>query len=661
MTDSDDSSKRADASGASSDPGAGGSGAGGAGADPGSDTQREDEARIRPETDPAAELEERPTGEERVGEVLSRRYRLTEFLGRGAMGEVFRAEHALMKKTVAIKILHSDVSGHSKIVERFRREAQAAANIDHPNVCVATDFGRTADKEFFLVMEFLEGPTLKEAVREQGAFEVDRALYIANQICSALVRAHEVGVVHRDLKPDNIMLVQRGEDSDFVKILDFGIARVRMDDETPELTKTGAVFGTPSYMSPEQAAGDPVDRRTDLYAIGSLLFEMLTGRRVFEADRGAEVMAKHVSEEPPKPSAHSPYNDISGELEELILELLEKNPDDRPQTAVDLHRRLLALGGAEAGPPIPGVPGELSVEPDDEAEDPVEEPTDASRVVPRTLDAVSDWFKRHDAGTRWAAVGLSLLVVAMATTFVGFVATDTFGGAGRPSAETAADLSLAEQREVLEQRAPVRRALREYDRGAIEAGIDQLKRLDAEPYRDNPHLEYLIGRGFAELGQWENCLDHFEAVLELEPRYIENRRFLRYLLEAFESEQESVVERVRELLRSRLDRPLVRSALGRTAWRSSVPRTRRRAHALLEETEVLGELPEWMQRAIALRRAQGCGEHRKRIEELVEHGDPRGLPILRIYRTYPDSVVGCVRDDITEGIRTLEGSEEGDG
>jgi tetratricopeptide (TPR) repeat protein len=277
------------------------------------------------------------------------------------------------------------------------------------------------------------------------------------------------------------------------------------------------------------------------------------------------------------------------------------------------------------------------------------------------LDTASDWFQRHDAGTRWAAVGLSFLVVGMAATFVGFIIVETFDGWGRQSAEAITDRSLAEQRAVLEQRPPVRRALREYDRGAIEEGIERLEALDAEPYRDNPHLEYVIGRGFAERGDWKKSLGHFERVVELDPRYVEDRRFLRDLLKAFESEQENVVERVRELLRPRLDRPVVRSVVGRTAWRSSVPRTRRRAHALLEETGVLEELPKWMQHAVALRRAEGCSEHRKRIQQLVEHSDTRGLPILRIYRTYPDSIVGCVREEIDDGIRTLEDSSDGDG
>jgi len=616
--------------------------------------------------EPANEFGGGPTGEERVGELLAGRYRLAKFIGEGAMGEVFRAEHALMKKTVAVKILHSDISGRSTIVERFRREAQAAANIDHPNVCVATDFGRTDEKEFFLVMEFLEGPTLKEAVREQGAFEVERALYIANQIVSALVRAHEVGVVHRDLKPDNIMLVERGGDSDFVKILDFGIARVRMDDETPELTKTGAVFGTPSYMSPEQAAGDPVDHRTDLYAIGSLLFEMLTGRRVFEAERGAEVMAKHVSEAPPEPSEHSPAAEIESNLEDLILELLEKNPADRPQTAVELQRRLLALGELDRSRRIPGLREDVSVPGDEEAETgrrggEAEPSGDRTPMVPRALDSLSAWLKRRGRGARRAIVGLGALSVAVALSLGGLVASGYVGNSSELRAREAANRALLVARQTLKERPPVRRAFRALDRGAIRTGIRRLERLDGDVFRDNPHLHFLIGQSYAELGEWEECIDHFERVLEIEPRYVEEREFLRHLLGAFGADRRIVIERVRSIVEPHLDRPSVRSMLARTAWKSSDSGARRRAYETLESTGALENVPEWVRRSIALRRAEGCEEHRRHIRDLAELGDDRALSILRSYQSYPDSIVGCVREDIDRAVRTLKSKRDAGG
>ncbi len=227
-----------------------------------------------------------------VGRVVSERYRIEALIGEGGMGAVYLAEHVLMRKRLAVKVLHAEMTRMPEMVARFEREAMAAAHIEHPNVAAATDFGKLENGAFFLVLEYVEGTNLRDLI-ERGPLEIRRALHIAHQMASALARAHALGIVHRDLKPENVMLVLRDGDADFVKVLDFGIAKVPVGDlgrtssnkdGAQVLTQLGMVYGTPEYMAPEQALGQEVDLRADLYALGVILFEMLSGVRPFDAD-----------------------------------------------------------------------------------------------------------------------------------------------------------------------------------------------------------------------------------------------------------------------------------------------------------------------------------------------------------------------------------------
>src|SRR5258706_14913420 len=198
-----------------------------------------------------------------VGKVLSDRYRIESVLGEGGMGAVYLAEHVLMRKRLAVKVLHPEMTRMPEMVARFEREAMAAAHIEHPSVAAATDFGKLEDGSFFLVLEYVEGTSLRDLIA-QGPLLSERALHIAYQMASALARAHALGIVHRDLKPENVMLVEREGDPNFVKVLDFGIAKVPVgdfsheppgSDGAPVLTQLGMVYGTPEYMAPEQALG----------------------------------------------------------------------------------------------------------------------------------------------------------------------------------------------------------------------------------------------------------------------------------------------------------------------------------------------------------------------------------------------------------------------
>ncbi|MBI2390949.1 MAG: serine/threonine protein kinase [Deltaproteobacteria bacterium] len=287
-----------------------------------------------------------------IGTVIADRYRVDEKVGDGGMGAVYRVEHTHMRKRLALKVLHHDLCSYPEIVARFEREAMAAANIEHPNVANATDFGKLADGTFYLVLEYVEGLDLRQLLQRDRYLVPARAVHIALQVLGALGRAHELEIVHRDLKPENILLVEKDGDPEFVKVLDFGIARVpvgalgapRTSGDKP-LTKAGTVYGTPEYMAPEQALGQQVDGRADLYALGVLLFEMLTGVRPYDDVDKVALLGAHVSKPIPRVSSRAPRDQYIPEgLELVITQALAKQPDDRFQSAGDFAGALLDLG-----------------------------------------------------------------------------------------------------------------------------------------------------------------------------------------------------------------------------------------------------------------------------------------------------------------------------
>ena len=279
-----------------------------------------------------------PMGVDRIGEVISKRYRITALLGEGGMGAVYLAEHVHMKKRFALKLLHRDLAGNEEVIERFRREAEAAAHLDHPNVVAATDFGQTDDGSFFLVLEYIDGTSLREVI-EGGPMPATRALHIARQIALGLGRAHDAGIVHRDLKPENVMLVRKEDDADFVKVLDFGVARTEPQSERAgsdqPLTRLGTVVGTPAYMAPEQALGEKVTPRSDLYALGVVLYEMLTGKHPFDGDPMA-MLSLHLVAPVPAMAERAPGVVVPPAVEALVRRLLEKDAAARPASGREL-------------------------------------------------------------------------------------------------------------------------------------------------------------------------------------------------------------------------------------------------------------------------------------------------------------------------------------
>src|SRR5688572_12615523 len=293
-----------------------------------------------------------------IGLVVGGRYRVTSLIGSGGMGAVYRAEHTALKKTVALKVLNQEMASHREAALRFEREAMVSAQIQHPNVVSATDSGRLPDGSLYLVLEYISGHSLRELLERETRLEPPRALWIGAQIAEALGAAHHQGVVHRDLKPGNVMLLGSDHQPETVKVLDFGLARVAGDQRSGEaLTRTGSVFGTPEYMSPEQARGEIVDHRADLYALGVILYELLSGRQPFVAPELVAILIKHIQEPPPPLPPEIPTP-----IAEYVMALLDKDPSRRPSDARQVAKALRRLAPASpifsTMPPRPDVPSE---------------------------------------------------------------------------------------------------------------------------------------------------------------------------------------------------------------------------------------------------------------------------------------------------------------
>src|SRR5256714_767720 len=276
-------------------------------------------------------------GDTMIGRVIENKYRLEERIGVGGMGTVYRAARLLIGDSVAIKLMNADFVRDTE-AERFRREAQAAARLKHQNVVGIYDFGVTPDGAIYLVMELVEGESLRQIVKQRGAIEPKAAGEIIRQVCAALDEAHHRHIVHRDIKPDNIIVetTQRGVR---VKVLDFGVAKLR-DLPVTTLTQTGSIVGTPHYMSPEQCLGEELDQRSDIYSAGVVLYEMLCGVVPFNSPTSTAVIVQHVNQPPPSLREKNP--NVSRALERAVLHALEKRREARPQAAAALAEEVAA-------------------------------------------------------------------------------------------------------------------------------------------------------------------------------------------------------------------------------------------------------------------------------------------------------------------------------
>src|SRR5947209_5578529 len=290
-----------------------------------------------------------------IGQVLAGKYRIDEKIDEGGMGCVYRATHVLMEKVIAVKVLHPALAADDKIVARFTREAKAASRISHPHAISVTDFGESENGVVYLVMEYLRGRALKDIVRDGGPMPLSRVVEIVRQVAGALDAAHAEGVVHRDLKSDNIMLEEATGGGDWAKVLDFGIAKIQQDVDTtdPGLTAPNLIIGTPQYMSPEQCSqASDIDARSDIYSFGIILFEMLAGHVPFAGDSPTATMMKHLQE--PPPSVLDERKDLPAGVGLVVARALAKRPRDRFQKAGELADALAVAAAEDVPAPVVG-------------------------------------------------------------------------------------------------------------------------------------------------------------------------------------------------------------------------------------------------------------------------------------------------------------------
>jgi serine/threonine-protein kinase len=286
-----------------------------------------------------------PAPDEYIGKTVASKYRVEQMIGEGGMGKVYRAIQLSLDKPVVLKVLRAALLSDANTVRRFQREAKAASRLNHPNSISVLDYGQSEDGALYIAMEYVEGKDLHHILSRDWPLSEARVVRLMSQVLSALADAHAASVIHRDLKPENIMVEQRRGEADFVKVLDFGIAKIvdGTNDEGPALTRAGFVCGTPEYMSPEQARGAQLDHRSDLYAVGVILYQLMSGMLPFDSDSAVGFATKHLVEQPVTPTARRPEAKVSAAMERLIMRALSKSPDDRPQTADQFRAELLAI------------------------------------------------------------------------------------------------------------------------------------------------------------------------------------------------------------------------------------------------------------------------------------------------------------------------------
>jgi eukaryotic-like serine/threonine-protein kinase len=350
------------------------------------------------------------------------RYAVLERVGSGGMAEVYRARDELLGREVAVKVLSERFSRDRSFVERFRREAQSAANINHPNIVSLYDYGADGGT-YYIVMEYIDGQTIADIIHSEGPLLPERAAEIAADVAQALSRAHSTGLVHRDIKSSNIMLTSSGQ----TKVTDFGIARALGGDGEQTMTQTGMVIGTAAYLSPEQAQGNPVDPRSDVYSLGVVVFEMLTGRTPFGGDSPLAIAYKHVREEPPRPSSINPH--IPESLDAITLKALAKNPDNRYSSAAEMREDLGRYLNGQKVLATPLLADETMVAP----------AGTGTQVMPEAAYDDYDEGRKRGAG-RYVLIALALLALAaligwlLATTLFGDVEVPDVVGSTRAEA-----------------------------------------------------------------------------------------------------------------------------------------------------------------------------------------------------------------------------------
>jgi serine/threonine-protein kinase len=580
------------------------------------------------------------TPDSHVGRVLAGRYRVVKPLGAGGMGVVYRAEHVHMRKSVALKILHPHMTTNPEVVARFEREAVAAGRIEHANVAAALDFGRLDDGSFYLALEFVEGKSLGDLL-EVGPLPTPRALLILRQIADGLAAAHAAGIVHRDLKPHNVLLVERDGYADFVKMLDFGIAKVHMDEGSGHkpLTQIGTIFGTPQYMSPEQGQGHAVDARSDLYALGVIAYEMLTGKLPFQADDLVVLITRHITEPPPPLPESIPLG-----VRELVDELLAKKPEERVPTAAELVRRVdrLLRDGSIAPPgtvPPQGLPaaraGSTRPAPSKGFRSYVEFTLSRTRGLLRGLEQRAPFLKRRMRVGRFELPLAGIIGGGALLALFGAFVTLLLSPAGSGSAAVGSASSSAEVRkaasEVDAEAARRQKLVERAESGDREA----LTTLEATPQKQRTLADArALARGRCVAGELARCVEAYRAAVLAYPKLGREPVLLADVRRAMEDDRSSELAlrlAAHHLGEQGLDAIWDFWSASRGKQEPAAVARRARARAFLDDGSVREHASRELSLVFELERAESrkrCGDAKAALPKALEYGDERLGPVL---------------------------------
>jgi tRNA A-37 threonylcarbamoyl transferase component Bud32/tetratricopeptide (TPR) repeat protein len=585
-----------------------------------------------------------------VGRLIAERYRVLSPLGRGGMGAVYRVEHVMLKKELALKFLHPELGRLDEVARRFEREAEAAARLDHPNIISVTDFGRTPDGMLFLVMELLQGQSLTNVIRPNGLgrpLPVERALGIVRQILRALEHAHGSGIIHRDLKPDNIMLIERDGERDIVKLLDFGIAKITApQDGDPAqagqaLTQAGVVFGTPEYLSPEQAMGEEADPRADLYSAGIVLYEMLTGKRPFDAPSKVAIVSMHLTQKAMPVTQAAPEAAVPKWLERVVERAMAKKRDERYASSSEL------LAALDWSAPSRGMPA-------------VAEPGRAPffRDLWARLEAGVSFLvhRARQAGVPMprAFVGAAL-ALAVALVAIVFFLRRAEGPRPTPAA-------LAES---------IGRVETMLARGELEPARAALQQLQAQ-HPETARVRYLFGNLDYAQGEREHALADYHDALRLDGGYAKDPVLRANVRASLDRKNEGPAAVA--LLADDIGKPALPDLVN-CAKTCRDDRTRKKAAEaaikiggpalIAAEGKPLPDDDDAAEEVLErLRNGKSCRERKAAALELIGTGDRRYLDSLRAARDRRggflglEQVNGCMRRDLDAGIRKLDGGDK---
>jgi serine/threonine-protein kinase len=572
------------------------------------------------------------------------------------MGCVYLAEHVAIRRPLALKLLHPEVGGIDEVTKRFEREAFAIGRVDHPNCVNVSDFGRLQDGTLYMVLELLDGVLLSDLLEQEKRLGWQRAFRIARHVLSALAYAHGAGIIHRDVKPENVILVEKDGDPDFAKILDFGIAKLYEDgkaedvvilpSDDPKLTQLGVTIGTPTYISPEQAFGQPIDGRADLYSLSVMLYEMITGVPPFDADEVSALLRMHVSSEVPSFAEVAPDLHVPQAVESLIRDGLEKNRDDRISTAAMYIERIDELLGRHAASsataPEPGsglreIPSMV-----------------VSGIAASAIPAVARLVPRTKRAKRISAAVLAVIGLAALAAFAFGPKSPEYlpRTAGLPllppkhgpAAEAAADL-LAQGR-------------------PKEAAAYLMER--HREVREEPYAQMVLGHAHASAQRNIQALAAYEKAISLEPHLAQDRLMRTNVELLLHKKAPAIVDAALEFLGMLVTKTGDRAAedqLVDLASFSKVQRTRHKA-VLVSESVGLGDrIDRLSSYLLDLELGETCPDRKEAVAKLRALGNKKAIPSLRQAkkRIRAEGLLkkkvntnACLRVDANEAIRYLQ-------